>query len=84
MQIAFEGYDPEDERRREALFALGNGVIAVRGCPPEAEAADEHHYPGTYHAGCYDQRLVCADAGEIGHASLVNLPNADAGLPSRG
>lgn len=79
LRVAFEGYDPKDERRRESLFGLGNGRIFVRACPVEAEAEDQHHYPGTYRAGCYDRRILTPDANRcadrLGHDSLVNLPN---------
>ena len=72
--VIFDEYDPSDERRREALFALGNGVLAVRFCSPDA-VAGEHHYPGTYRAGCYN-RLRDVILGEaVENESLVNLPN---------
>jgi hypothetical protein len=45
--IVFHSYDLDDERRREALFALGNGMLSVRACAPEA-TADDHHYPGRF------------------------------------
>ena len=32
---AYEGYDPEEERLREALCTLGNGYFATRGAAPE-------------------------------------------------
>lgn len=31
---AYEGYDPEKERLREALCTLGNGYFATRGAAP--------------------------------------------------
>jgi trehalose/maltose hydrolase-like predicted phosphorylase len=37
-QIVFEHYDRGDERRREALLALGNGVLSWRASAPEASA----------------------------------------------
>jgi trehalose/maltose hydrolase-like predicted phosphorylase len=42
-----EGFDPEAEAWREAIFTLGNGYLATRGAAPEA-VADGVHYPGTY------------------------------------
>ncbi|HXV92528.1 MAG TPA: hypothetical protein VD813_04455, partial [Pseudonocardia sp.] len=45
--LEFEGWDPADEGRREALCTLGNGYFATRGAAPES-AADGVHYPGTY------------------------------------
>ncbi len=75
LQFAFEDYDPADERRRESLFALGNGKLLVRACPCEAGAEDGSHYPGTYHAGCYSRRTLRIEGKRLGHDSLVNLPN---------
>jgi trehalose/maltose hydrolase-like predicted phosphorylase len=72
--LAYEGFDPGDERLREALCTLGNGYFATRGAAPEA-AADDLHYPGTYVAGCYN-RLVSRVAGrEVENEDLVNVPN---------
>ncbi|WP_214401436.1 glycoside hydrolase family 65 protein [Pseudonocardia lacus] len=72
--VVFDGWDPADEGRREALCTLGNGRVATRGAAPES-AADGTHYPGTYAAGCYN-RLVDEVAGvRVENESLVNLPN---------
>ncbi len=75
MQIAFEGFDPSDARRRESLFALGNGMLMVRSSPCEAAAEDESHYRGLYRAGCYNRRDLQVDGKRLGHDSLVNLPS---------
>jgi trehalose/maltose hydrolase-like predicted phosphorylase len=74
FQLSFDAYDPTDERRREALLALGNGLLLVRGCTPDAAASD-HHYPGTYRAGCYDRLASKVKGDWVEHDSLVNLPN---------
>lgn len=72
--LRFDAYDPADERRREVLFALGNGVLVTRGAAADA-VAGERHYPGTYRAGGYN-RLSTEIAGErVETESLVNLPN---------
>ncbi len=72
--LAYEGFEPEQERLREALCTLGNGYFATRGAAPWA-SADEVHYPGTYVAGCYN-RLRSSVAGEtVENESLVNAPN---------
>jgi alpha,alpha-trehalase len=72
--MAFDGYDPQDEGHREALFALGNGYFVTRAAAIEA-TADDIHYPGTYRAGLYN-RLVSQIQGEtVENESLVNLPN---------
>ncbi|MFB7630900.1 glycoside hydrolase family 65 protein [Streptomyces sp. NPDC056149] len=70
----YEGYDPEDERLREALCTLGNGRFATRGAAPETPRGPAH-YPGTYAAGVYD-RLTSTVAGRaVENEDLVNLPD---------
>ncbi|WP_329323594.1 MULTISPECIES: glycoside hydrolase family 65 protein [unclassified Streptomyces] len=70
----YEGYEPAQERLREALCTLGNGYFATRGAAPECEA-DPVHYPGTYVAGCYN-RLTSDVAGHrVENEDMVNLPN---------
>ncbi|MCZ7417744.1 glycoside hydrolase family 65 protein [Streptomyces sp. WMMC897] len=70
----YEGYDPGQERLREALCTLGNGYFATRGAAPEAVAGPAH-YPGTYRAGCYN-RLTSRVAGHtVENEDMVNLPN---------
>ncbi len=72
--VVFDAYDPADERRRETVLALGNGVLFVRAAATCA-VTDEHHYPGTYRAGLYDRRDEAVDGEQIVHDVLVNLPN---------
>ena len=55
-EYTFDGYDPQNEKLREALCTLGNGYFATRGAAPESKAG-QVHYPGTYAAGVYN-RLV--------------------------
>ncbi|MGC0335879.1 glycoside hydrolase family 65 protein [Streptomyces sp. SLBN-8D4] len=70
----YDGYEPADQRLREALCTLGNGYLATRGALPEC-SADGVHYPGTYVAGCYD-RLTSEVAGRrVENEDMVNLPN---------
>lgn len=72
--LTFEGYDPAQEKLREALCTVGNGYFATRGAAPECRAG-QYHYPGTYVAGVYN-RLQDRVAGQtIDNESLVNLPN---------
>jgi len=72
--LAYEAYDPAEERQREALCTLGNGFFATRGAAPESRA-DSVHNPGTYAAGCYN-RLRDEIAGQVvENESMVNLPN---------
>jgi hypothetical protein len=72
--IAFDGYELEAEKGREALCTLGNGYFATRGAAPEATAGT-HLYPGTYVAGCYNRLMDEVEGRLIENESLVNLPN---------
>lgn len=70
----YEGYDPGEERLREALCTLGNGYLATRGAAPEATAGP-CHYPGTYVAGCYNRLPSTIGGRVLSHEDMVNLPN---------
>ena len=72
--IAFDFFDPEDERRRETLLALGNGILYSRAARPEP-VEDGDHYPGTYRAGLYDTQISTIAGEQVRTTSLVNLPN---------
>ena len=72
--LVFQGFDPAQEGKREALCTLGNGYFATRGAIAGA-VADGTHYPGTYLAGAYN-RLHTDIAGRVVESeALVNLPN---------
>ena len=49
--LTFDGYDPPQEKLREALCTVGNGYFATRGAAPESKAG-QVHYPGTLRRGC--------------------------------
>ena len=70
----FDGYDPHNEKLREALCTVGNGYFATRGAAPESKAG-QVHYPGTYAAGVYNRLVDDVSGTEIDNESLVNLPN---------
>ncbi len=72
--LRYDGFDPAEEGRREALCTLGNGYFATRGAAPEA-TADQVHYPGTYLAGCYNRLRTETDGLTREDESLVNAPN---------
>ncbi|MFQ5932094.1 MAG: glycoside hydrolase family 65 protein, partial [Nitrospiraceae bacterium] len=72
--LQFEGFDPDQEKLREALCTLGNGYFATRGAAEEA-AADAIHYPGTYLAGGYNRLKTEISGREIFNEDLVNFPN---------
>jgi trehalose/maltose hydrolase-like predicted phosphorylase len=73
-ELVYQGWDPEEQPLREALCALGNGVIVTRGAFEE-ERAGGPHCPGTYLAGGYN-RLETEIAGRVvENEDLVNWPN---------
>ncbi|MEU1999392.1 trehalose-phosphatase [Nocardia gamkensis] len=72
--LTFDGYDPAQEKLREALCTLGNGYFATRGAAPESPAGGVH-YPGTYAAGVYNRLTDQIGGHVIDNESLVNLPN---------
>ena len=72
--ISYNSYDPADEGRREALFALGNGYLVSRAAAPES-TDDGLHYPGTYRVGCYNRLTTIIEGKAVENESLVNLPN---------
>ncbi len=72
--LEFQGFEPENEKLREALCVLGNGYFCTRGACAETDD-DGIHYPGTYLAGGYN-RLKTEVAGRmIENEDLVNMPN---------
>lgn len=77
VEIVFDHYDAGDERRREALLTLGNGVVAWRASAPEAAfiGAETKHYAGLYRAGWYDNAQRMVNGRMVRIDSLVNLPD---------
>lgn len=72
--FGYEGFEAETQGLREALLAVGNGNVCLRGAEPEATAG-EIHYPGTYLAGVYDRQSTRKLDRTIENEDLVNLPN---------
>ncbi len=72
--FTFEGYDPHNEKVREALCTVGNGYFATRGAAPESRAG-QVHYPATYAAGVYNRLEDVVAGTSTENESLVNLPN---------
>ncbi|MBO1073618.1 glycoside hydrolase family 65 protein [Roseomonas marmotae] len=72
--LAFDGLDPHDEGRREALLSLGNGKLTQRGAACWTRTG-EVHYPGTYRAACYNRLGDVIQGEEVSNESLVNLPD---------
>jgi alpha,alpha-trehalase len=71
---SYSGFDPADEKLREALCTLGNGYFATRGAAPESHA-DGVHYPGTYLAGGYNRLETDIHGRTVENEDLVNQPN---------
>ncbi|GAB2678527.1 beta-phosphoglucomutase family hydrolase [Nocardia goodfellowii] len=72
--LRYGGFDPAHEGHREALTALSNGYLGVRGAAPE-HRADRTHYPGTYLAGVYNRLTSAVDGIRVEDEHLVNIPN---------
>lgn len=72
--VRYDGYDPDDEGRRESLCTVGNGYFATRGAVAQSRA-DGVHYPGTYAAGVYNRLQSEVGGHVVENESLVNLPN---------
>jgi trehalose/maltose hydrolase-like predicted phosphorylase len=72
--LVYTAWDPSEQPLREALCALGNGVLVTRGAFEEEQAGGPH-CPGTYLAGGYN-RLESEVAGRVvENEDLVNWPN---------
>ncbi len=72
--IVYHDYDPEKEKSREALLAVGNGYFGTRGAMEETSAG-EFNYPGTYMAGMFNRRISKVAGRDIENEDLVNCPN---------
>lgn len=72
--LVLDGWDRDDEGRREALCTLGNGWVATRGAAPESRAGGVY-YPGTYAAAIYSRLSDEVCGRNVENESMVNLPN---------
>jgi beta-phosphoglucomutase family hydrolase len=73
-ELVYTAWTPEEQPLREALCALGNGLMVTRAAFEEVRAGGPH-CPGTYMAGGYN-RLETEIAGRvIENEDLVNWPN---------
>lgn len=72
--FAYDGFEPDQEQHREALFTLANGYMGTRGAVSYARAGDVH-YPGTYIAGVYDRARSEIEDQTVEIESIVNAPN---------
>jgi beta-phosphoglucomutase family hydrolase len=72
--IVYHDYEPEKEKSREALLAVGNGYFGTRGAMEETSAG-EVNYPGTYMAGMFNRRTSKVAGRDIENEDFVNCPN---------
>lgn len=72
--LTYNAFDPEDEKLRETLTAVGNGYLGTRGSY-EGEHASDVHYPGTYIAGVYNKPSTIVGGKRIYNNDFVNCPN---------
>ncbi len=75
--LTYDAFDPEDEKLRETLTAVGNGYLGTRGSY-EGEHASDVHYPGTYMAGVYNKPSTMVGGKRIYNNDFVNCPQLDA------
>ncbi len=72
--LAYDSFEPEQERLREVLTSTGNGYFCTRGSAEWADV-DNIHYPGTYAHGCYNRETTIMGGRPVLNEDLVNLPN---------
>lgn len=72
--LRYTDFVPQQEGRREALCALGNGYFVTRAAAPES-TADGVHCPGTYFAGVYNRLSTETHGRILEREDLVNMPN---------
>lgn len=72
--FAYDTFEPDLERQREALLSLSNGYMGTRAAVTYA-TTDDTHYPGTYVAGVFDRARSEIEGRTIEIESIVNLPN---------
>lgn len=73
-QLAYQGFDPGEEKLRETLCTVGNGYLGTRGCF-EGESASFNFYPATYIAGIYNNAVTNLHGRDIHNNDFVNCPN---------
>lgn len=71
LVLAYDCFDPIDERLRETLTSTGNGYFCIRGAA-EWEDPGDVHYPGTYAHGVYRRASTIVAGRPIPNEDLVN------------
>jgi trehalose/maltose hydrolase-like predicted phosphorylase len=74
FNIRYRGWEPKQQKQREAICTLGNGYIATRGAAEEA-GNNGINYPGTYLAGGYNRAKTNISGETIENEDFVNFPN---------
>ncbi len=72
--LVYDAYEPQREKLRESLSALGNGYFCTRGAFT-CTSAHAVHYPGTYVAGLYNRLTSRIGDRDVENEDLVNLPD---------
>ncbi len=72
--LAYDSFEPAQERLREVLTSTGNGYFCTRGSAEWADV-DDVHYPGTYAHGCYNRETTIMGGRPVRNEDLVNLSN---------
>ncbi|MCW8797758.1 MAG: beta-phosphoglucomutase family hydrolase, partial [Prosthecochloris sp.] len=70
----YSEFNPEQEKLRETLTAIGNGYLGTRGAY-EGSKASQYHYPGTYIAGVFNKLPSEVHGQTIYNNDFVNCPN---------
>jgi trehalose/maltose hydrolase-like predicted phosphorylase len=73
--LRFCGFDPENERLREALTTVGNGFFGTRGALFSERIQDDTHNPGTYIHNLFDRAGTEVEGKTIFNNDFVNCPN---------
>ncbi|MCK4880278.1 MAG: beta-phosphoglucomutase family hydrolase [Bacteroidales bacterium] len=72
--LKYHDYNPEKERSREALLAVGNGYFGTRGALEESRA-NKVNYPGTYITGLFNRLVSKVGDRDIENEDFVNVTN---------
>jgi beta-phosphoglucomutase family hydrolase len=72
--LRYFDYQPDMERSREALLAVGNGYFGSRGALEESKA-NKVNYPGTYVSGLFNRLVSKVGDRDIENEDFVNIIN---------
>ncbi len=74
-RLSYYGYEPQEERLREALTTVGNGYLGTRGALCWEDSVDDVHYPGTYVTGLFNRVATEVHGRTVYNNDFVNCPN---------